>query len=74
MSDTADMGVNPFDVSLRPRGMRVGLNPNPVEVHVVAGDEGAVLGVESCGVRICCALPDQARKHLIDLLLAAGKP
>jgi hypothetical protein len=69
---TPDLGV-----SLSANGLSVALNPNGIEMRVTRGPKGAVLTVTSCGITLRCALPEEARQHLVQLLskppTAAGR-
>src|SRR3546814_4955782 len=55
-------------VSLSANGLSVALNPNGIEMRVTRGPKGAILTVASCGITFRCALPEEARPHLVHLL------
>lgn len=59
-----------FYTQLRPKGLRVSLNPNAVELDVTAGDEGCMLTMRAMGVHMRIALNREAKAHLIKLLTA----
>ncbi len=74
MSEMTDMAAisELLGINHRPKGLRVSVTNNAVEIDVVHGNAGCVLTVAMCGLRINLPLDAAARDHLIKVL--AGQP